>query len=130
MSHPTTIDSIDQKLGFDVNGMTCASCQANVQKVVSRLPGVKQVHVNLLSNRMEVAFDRSELAIDDIEAAVSKAGYEAIADAETPVAPTAADDLPSAEPGTYTMAQREQAAQAREPGNGVPERSPNAKLRI
>ena len=127
MSHPTTIDSIDQKLGFDVNGMTCASCQANVQKVVSRLPGVKQVHVNLLSNRMEVAFDRSELAIDDIEAAVSKAGYEAIADAETPVAPTAADDLPSAEPGTYTMAQREQAAQAREAKQTkARERSPGA----
>ena len=39
---------------FDVGGMTCAACQANVEKCVLKLDGVKNVDVSLLSNSMKV----------------------------------------------------------------------------
>ncbi|HIU05839.1 MAG TPA: copper-translocating P-type ATPase [Candidatus Coprousia avicola] len=62
---------------FDVGGMTCAACQAHVEKAVQRLDGVDGVAVNLLSGSMTVDFDDSVLTEDDICAAVDRAGYSA-----------------------------------------------------
>lgn len=62
---------------FDITGMTCASCQAHVQKAVEKLHGVKDVNVSLLSNSMEVTFNEEEVKAIDIEKAVRKAGYSA-----------------------------------------------------
>jgi Cu+-exporting ATPase len=62
---------------FDVTGMTCASCVAHVEKSVSKLEGVKEVNVNLLTNSMTVSFDELKLGSDMIEKSVSSAGYEA-----------------------------------------------------
>lgn len=40
---------------YNVTGMTCAACQARVEeKVVSKVPGVTSVSVNLLTNSMGV----------------------------------------------------------------------------
>ena len=63
---------------FDVGGMTCAACQAHVEKAVSKLPGVTNVAVNLLSGSMTVDFDESALTDDDICTAVDRAGYSAV----------------------------------------------------
>ena len=62
---------------FDVGGMTCAACQAHVEKAVCNLPGVEDVAVNLLSGSMTVDFDEQELSDADICAAVDRAGYSA-----------------------------------------------------
>ena len=62
---------------FDVGGMTCAACQAHVEKAVQRLDGVDGVAVNLLSGSMTVDFDDSVLTEDDICTAVDRAGYSA-----------------------------------------------------
>lgn len=62
---------------FDVGGMTCAACQAHVEKAVSKLPGVTNVAVNLLSGSMTVDFDERALSDDDICTAVDRAGYSA-----------------------------------------------------
>ncbi|OUN88853.1 heavy metal translocating P-type ATPase [[Collinsella] massiliensis] len=62
---------------FDVGGMTCAACQAHVEKAVCNLPGVEDVSVNLLSGSMTVDFDEQELSDADICAAVDRAGYSA-----------------------------------------------------
>lgn len=67
---------------FDVKGMTCASCQAHVQKAVEKVEGVNKVNVNLLTNSMVVDFDNSKCNIDDISLAVSKAGYQAFKQGE------------------------------------------------
>ncbi len=37
------------KQTFEVTGMTCAACQAHVEKAVGKLPGVEKCNVNLLS---------------------------------------------------------------------------------
>ena len=41
---------------FRVTGMSCAACSARVEKVVSALPGVETVSVNLLTGSMGVEF--------------------------------------------------------------------------
>lgn len=62
---------------FDVGGMTCAACQAHVDKAVCSLAGVKDVSVNLLSGSMTVDFDENQVSPDDICTAVDRAGYSA-----------------------------------------------------
>ena len=37
---------------YDIYGMTCASCQAHVSKAISKLKGVENYNVNLLTNRL------------------------------------------------------------------------------
>lgn len=62
---------------FHVSGMTCASCQAHVEKDVQKLNGVQKVTVSLLTNSMTVQFDETMLRSKDIEKAVKAGGYQA-----------------------------------------------------
>ena len=66
-----------KNLHFDVQGMTCASCQAHVTKAVESLNGTKNVNVNLLTNDMYVDLDDNKTSIEKIEKAVEDAGYGA-----------------------------------------------------
>lgn len=65
------------KAKFNVNGMSCAACQAHVDKAVTKLNGVKKCNVNLLSNSMEVEWDENLLSSNEIELSVKQAGYSA-----------------------------------------------------
>ena len=62
---------------FDVGGMTCAACQAHVDRAVSKLDGVQNVAVNLLAGSMLVDYDPAQVTPDDICTAVDRAGYSA-----------------------------------------------------
>ncbi|WP_346965291.1 heavy metal translocating P-type ATPase [Collinsella aerofaciens] len=62
---------------FDVGGMTCAACQAHVDRAVSKLEGVQSVAVNLLAGSMLVDYDPAQVSPDDICTAVDRAGYSA-----------------------------------------------------
>ena len=62
---------------FDVSGMTCAACQAHVDRAVSKLDGVESVAVNLLAGSMLVDYDPAQVSPDDICTAVDRAGYSA-----------------------------------------------------
>lgn len=62
---------------YNVTGMTCAACQARVQKSVSNLTGVQECNVNLLKNSMVVTYDDKNVNSGQIIAAVEKAGYGA-----------------------------------------------------
>ncbi|MBR2672597.1 MAG: heavy metal translocating P-type ATPase [Oscillospiraceae bacterium] len=62
---------------YDVTGMTCAACQAHVEKSVSKLDGVNNVAVNLLQNSMTVEYDESKVSESDIVKAVESGGYGA-----------------------------------------------------
>lgn len=65
------------KYKFYVQGMTCSSCSAHVEKAVRKLEGVNSVTVNLLSNNMIVDFNESKVNVNDIINAVVAAGYGA-----------------------------------------------------
>ena len=62
---------------FDVTGMTCAACEARVQKSAAGVRGVSEACVNLLKNSMEIAYDGRPQTLDAVVAAVRKAGYGA-----------------------------------------------------
>ncbi len=59
---------------YAVSGMTCAACQARVEKAVSKVPGVSSCAVSLLTNSMGVEGDYNPA---DIISAVENAGYGA-----------------------------------------------------
>ena len=65
------------KMKFDVTGMTCAACQAHVEKAVRGVEGVSSVNVNLLQNTMSVDFDENICSVEGICSAVDRAGYGA-----------------------------------------------------
>ena len=73
-----------RKLKFDISGMTCAACQAHVQKAASSVPGVSNVNVNLLRNTMELELDEAKANPQVICAAIKKAGYGARVQGEKP----------------------------------------------
>ena len=66
-----------QKEQFDITGMTCSACSARIEKSVGKLPGIKEVSVNLLKNSMVASYDESVLDTAGIVQAVEKAGYGA-----------------------------------------------------
>ena len=59
---------------YNVTGMTCAACQARVEKAVSKVPGVTSCSVSLLTNSMGV---EGAAADEQIIKAVTDAGYGA-----------------------------------------------------
>ena len=65
-----------QKQQFQIEGMTCATCQITVQRAVAQLQGVKNVNVNLITHAMQVEFEPS-LKIQAIIKEVEEAGYGA-----------------------------------------------------
>lgn len=62
---------------FDVSGMTCASCVANVTKAVEKLDGVIDANVNLMTNSMKVNYDENKVNDEKIINSVEKIGYGA-----------------------------------------------------
>ena len=58
-------------------GFSCPSCVTKIERQVGRLDGVSDVTVNFASARIEVAHDLARASVDDLVAAVAKAGYTA-----------------------------------------------------
>jgi Cu+-exporting ATPase len=61
-----------QTFAVSIQGMTCASCSARVEKVLKQLPGVTDATVNLAT---EVATVSGETDVASIERAIEKAGF-------------------------------------------------------
>ena len=66
-----------KKVKFDIQGMTCSSCQAHVEKAVNKLDGINLANVNLLSNNMIVEYDEKKLDNNKIINSIIDAGYGA-----------------------------------------------------
>lgn len=62
---------------YAITGMSCAVCSSHVEKAVSKLDGVKKASVNLLTNSLQLDYDETKLASEDIISAVVHAGYGA-----------------------------------------------------
>ena len=58
-------------------GFSCPSCVAKIEKRVGRLQCVTAVKVHFASARIEVDHDPAVTSVDEIVAAVAKAGYTA-----------------------------------------------------
>ena len=58
-----------------VEGMTCASCVARVEKALRRVPGVSDVSVNLAAERAQVSYDGTQTDARTLAQAVSRTGF-------------------------------------------------------
>ena len=63
-----------KKEQYPIVGMHCASCKQLIEKMVGRVDGVASVHVNYGTETMTVEYDETKTTVDDIKAAVNKAG--------------------------------------------------------
>lgn len=62
-------------------GFSCPSCVGKIEKQVGRLNGVESVAVHFASGRVEIDHDETKSSVDDLIAAVAKAGYQSKASA-------------------------------------------------
>ena len=67
-------------LSIDVEGMTCASCSARVERGLNRLEGVAGAAVNLATERAELHFDPKRIAPQQIVEAIRDTGYTPVSD--------------------------------------------------
>jgi cation-transporting ATPase V len=78
-----TATATTRRADFAVEGMTCGSCAARVQRVLSRQAGVERADVNLATARARVVYRPGAVELDDLRAAVDRIGYR-IAPLERP----------------------------------------------
>lgn len=71
-----TTDSTTRTL-FRAEGFSCPSCVGKIEKQVGRLKGVQDVTVKFASGRVEVVHDPAVTTVDEIVAAIGRAGYTA-----------------------------------------------------
>lgn len=72
---PTTPATVRTTLRAE--GFSCPSCVAKIEKQVGRVAGVTAVKVHFASARIEIDHDPAVVTVDDLVAAVAKAGYTA-----------------------------------------------------
>ncbi|MEA4940658.1 MAG: heavy metal translocating P-type ATPase [Christensenella sp.] len=58
-----------------VDGMTCASCSAAVERALKKLDGVTEASVNLATNRATFVYDPAKVKLAQVREAITKAGY-------------------------------------------------------
>lgn len=66
-----------EKVTINIEGMSCAHCQANVKKAITSVSGVSSAEVNLDKGKATVHFDPAKADLDKIKSAVEDIGYEA-----------------------------------------------------
>ncbi|MDH7605923.1 MAG: heavy metal translocating P-type ATPase [Melioribacter sp.] len=59
-----------------VEGMTCASCVTRVEKIISNFEGIKNVNVNLATERVRFEAESNTINLEKISAALKEYGYE------------------------------------------------------
>ncbi|MCO5093303.1 heavy metal translocating P-type ATPase [Bosea sp. (in: a-proteobacteria)] len=64
-----------ETLDLGVEGMTCASCVAHVERSVAAVPGVDAVSVNLATERARVSFAKGDTDLGKIAEAIRQSGY-------------------------------------------------------
>lgn len=67
----------EESIELAIEGMTCASCVARIEKALKAVPGVTEASVNLATERASVRLTRGVATSASLEAAVRAAGYEA-----------------------------------------------------
>ena len=83
-----------ERLELPIEGMTCASCAARIEKRLNKLDGV-EASVNYATEAAAVLFDPALVAPEELVAAVEAAGYHATLPAQDEPAAAADDDDPS-----------------------------------
>ncbi|MGS2778311.1 heavy metal translocating P-type ATPase [Robertmurraya sp. GLU-23] len=67
----------EEKVKFNILGMTCAACATRIEKGLSKIEGVTQAAVNLATEKATVEYIPGKTNVDQLITAVKKAGYDA-----------------------------------------------------
>ena len=59
-----------------VEGMTCASCSARLEKLLGALPGVANTSINLALEKATVHYDKNQTSLNDFTTTIKEAGFE------------------------------------------------------
>ena len=93
---------------YRVTGMSCAACQARVEKAVNKVPGVESVAVSLLTGTMGVEGSADP---GEVVRAVEKAGYGASRFGNTAAAAQGGTPAAAAQGGTTSAAAKQRLAE-------------------
>lgn len=61
-----------------IEGMTCAACAKAVERATKKIEGVNESNVNFATEKLNISYEDSKVALSDIKKAIEKAGYQAI----------------------------------------------------
>lgn len=67
----------EEKVKLNLIGMTCAACATRIEKALNKVEGVTNAAVNLATEKASVEFIPGNTNVDQLIAAVKKAGYDA-----------------------------------------------------
>ena len=68
---------MQQKVRFQIEGMTCQACASRIEKVLNKKDFVESAGVNFASEEAQVVFDDSQTSASDIAKIIEKTGYGA-----------------------------------------------------
>ena len=68
---------MQQKVRFQIEGMTCQACASRIEKVLNKKDFVAEAGVNFASEEAQVVFDDSQTSAADIAKIIEKTGYGA-----------------------------------------------------
>lgn len=74
----TGYDAIVETVTIPIEGMTCATCVATIDKALTDMDGVLNVNVNFATERATVEFLPSETSVGELKRAIEEAGYTAL----------------------------------------------------
>lgn len=69
-------DESIREISLPIAGMTCASCVRAVERAIGKLDGIREVSVNLATEKARIAYYPSKIRLSQIRDAISRAGYE------------------------------------------------------
>ena len=89
------------RITLPVEGMTCAACQANVQRALTSTPGVTKAAVNLMMHEATVHYDPSATDPSRLVAAINDTGYVSHLPSPAASAPAADEEHEQAQARDY-----------------------------
>lgn len=69
-------DESIREISLPIAGMTCASCVRAVERAIGKLDGIREVSVNLATEKARIVYYPSKIRLSQIRDAISRAGYE------------------------------------------------------
>ena len=89
-----------KKQRFNVTGMSCAACQAAIERTVGKMDGVQSAVVNLLANTLTTEYDETKVTNEAICSRIAQIGYEATPEGAAPEAKTSQEKKAAEEAAT------------------------------
>ena len=65
----------DRKIQVLDDGIHCAGCETRIQKVLSKLPGIQEVHADHKAQNILLKFDPRKLTVQAVKEKLEELGY-------------------------------------------------------